>query len=131
MRLLPDANGQAVYEARLNLDFKPKPGVDLTAFDQRLSSCLHQVNSKEALKGPSGEVTTLKIDDQTVPPRAVDVRNTGRANYTSWVQSFPCATMTHKILHHLGLCDHHREMADVGENLESDSGSRSAADRQK
>ena len=47
MSRLPDANGQAVYEARLNLDFKPKPGVDLTAFHQRLSSCLDQVNSKK------------------------------------------------------------------------------------
>lgn len=39
--------------------------------------------------------------------------------------------MTHKISHHLGLCDHYREMAGVGENLESDSSSRSAAERQK
>lgn len=117
MRRMANGNFQAV----LNLDFQSNGGsVSSEEMMTKTKACLRY--AKPFLKGPQGEQlevvvlspqeTQLLPEDQRPRAAAVDIRTTTAETFTTannFEDSVDCPTITHEVLHHLGLCDEYRE----------------------
>lgn len=112
--------GDNNYEATLTLDFKDNGGsVSPEQMMAQVNSCLGNVNP--FLRGPGGKKISLRalspkeaseqipagerpsVEPIRIQPDGtqIDAQNiTGKAD---------CATITHELLHHLGLCDEYKE----------------------
>jgi hypothetical protein len=111
--------GDNNYQATLNIDFKTAGGSSSPAqMLEKVRGCFAIAN--RSIKGPSGEKLSVRIlspeEAQSLPsserPIAdeVNIRPQGIAidsgNFTGEAE---CPTLTHEILHHLGLCDEYKE----------------------
>lgn len=112
--------GDNAYEATLTLDFTNMGG-SATSEQMMASvkSCLATVNPH--MKGPNGEKISLRAltpseaEDQL--PRGerpavekINIRPDGIAiDSQNFTGNADCATITHELLHHLGLCDEYKE----------------------
>lgn len=112
------------YEAVLNLRFLPTVGGAETSatFDESLDQkmkakveqCLKIAN--KALLGPGGKKLSLRLSGNEEEPQApqVDIRVApadARADSRSYPEDITCATITHELMHLMGLVDEYEEHA--------------------
>lgn len=113
-------SGDNAYEATLNLRFKNAGGsVTPEQMMTNVRTCLAQAN--RSMKGPGGETLALRVltpdeansqlpaserpavDEINIQPQGIAI---DAANFTGQID---CPTITHELLHHLGLCDEYKE----------------------
>lgn len=107
------------YQIDLKIDFQPIAfGKDkiapehMDALKNSLNDCLHAVNTK--LKGPNGESLKIRINSDQAPAKLTSAKvavdyNSPRAVALKWSPFLSCPTMTHEIMHLLGLVDEYKE----------------------
>lgn len=112
--------GENAYEATLNLDFKNLGGsLSSGQMLNKVKNCLAVAGRN--IRGPRGEKLTIRAlspsETEALLPRAerprvgeINIRPSGiaidSANFTGEAD---CATITHEVLHHMGLCDEYKE----------------------
>lgn len=114
-----DSNGN--YRATFNIDFKAMSGVSTTPqfMKDKLNECL--MNVAPYLKGPDGNTITMRIllpgeirslpDNQRPQKFKINISEVGaRSNTRLFGPDDDCHTITHEMLHHLGLQDEYPEM---------------------
>ncbi len=112
--------GADAYEATVNLDFKSAGGTSTP--EQMMShvrTCL--ASASPYLKGPNGAKISIKAltpqetADQLPAserpfPGQINILPEGtEINSGNFHSKIDCATVTHEVLHHLGLCDEYKE----------------------
>lgn len=107
------------YQAVLNVKFKTGGGsVSTDEMMERSKNCLNQASP--AMKGPNGERLQFSVltseeanklpSDERPEPYEVSIEPVGYGtNAASYAQDVNCATITHEMLHLLGLCDEYEE----------------------
>ncbi|MFL5783001.1 MAG: hypothetical protein ACJ76H_00245, partial [Bacteriovoracaceae bacterium] len=112
--------GQNAYEATVNLNFinggGTKSSTDMMA---TVRACL--ATSSRFMKGPGGATLAIRAltpqetqaqlpADQRPDVDTINIRTTGlEMNSANFGDDVNCPTVTHEILHHLGLCDEYLE----------------------
>lgn len=120
MRYSMERTGDKSLKARLNLNFKPKPGTNVSEkemFD-RAQACMNDLSPY--FKGPEGEVMAIdiinsddakKLKSSQRPPR-IDISISGpghRSNSGDYESDIDCPTIAHEVMHLMGLCDEYSE----------------------
>ncbi len=116
LRRRPDGH----YQALVNIYFRQGPGATISNQDMmnRARSCLAQANLN--MRGPNGQMLEIVLatpeEAGQIPwsnrprERWVDVVGPGvRATSSSFNSDINCSTVTHEVLHHLGLCDEYED----------------------
>lgn len=106
---------EKTYQARLNVNFNDGagPGSGARMF-ARSRECIAQAYPN--MKGPNGEQLDIQImtpqEIETLPsaerPRQLNIGidNPGQGGHSyNFPNNFPCQSIVHEFLHHLGLCD--------------------------
>lgn len=112
--------GENSYQAVLNMNFS-KQGVPQPQILANVKECM--VTASKYLKGPNGETLEVVVMDdaesdsllpnnQRPPKKNIEVDGNSYASSENFLSSFNCPTITHEILHHLGLCDEYQEDRD-------------------
>lgn len=100
------------YDVAFNLDFTTaRPGssaVEVAGMKDRVKNCLGWAN--KALRGPNGEALKLRLQDVGEKPPAptvgIKIENAGLVSSSrSYAADIDCPTVTHELLHILGLVD--------------------------
>lgn len=120
MRYSLERTGEKNLKARLNLNFKPKPGINVTSqemFD-RARGCMKDYSPY--FKSPDGEVMAIDIinseDAKSLkssqrPPK-IEISISGpdhRSNSGDYESDIDCPTIAHEVMHLMGLCDEYNE----------------------
>jgi hypothetical protein len=106
--------GDQSYRAELNLAFPQT--AEGNAVRSRLTSCLSRINSTLATGTPSTagvgrlELAVSAPGATDPPPRPIQILPaSGRSHSVAWESDIDCETMTHEMMHLLGLVDEYRE----------------------
>ncbi len=116
---LPNKNGKPAFRVTLDIVFRKNGIIDFdpsfhTYFKQKAEKCLSEI--KDFLKGPNGE--TLEISLLADSPQEINLppdfsihvgSKEVRDSSFEWSPNSDCSTITHEILHHLGLVDEYTE----------------------
>lgn len=98
-------------EAMRKVGVNPEDVQDI--FRRRTKECFAAINNN--LLGPGGKQMKLALsepDARDVPKTDIEVGHPGqRGHYKLYAADFPCSTITHEVLHILGLCDEYQENA--------------------
>lgn len=115
LRRTPEGN----YQAILNVKFKPGAGsVTPAAMMDRAKACLN--HASQFIKGPNGERLQMAVlspdeiqklpSNQRPQQREISIESAEhRSNSGAYSQDVDCATITHEMLHLMGLCDEYQE----------------------
>ncbi len=102
-------------------------------YKNKVQECLKKANSK--MLGPNGEKLNIVIGSPTKEgcrkkhPLTIQIGSkTQRGHATNYGADFDCPTITHEILHLLGLCDEYKETA-IGFQVSADTGEIKPANR--
>ena len=110
------------FQAILNLDFEVIPGATVGAMEMkdRFQKCMQ--SATPMLKGPNGEVLEVLVMtpdevktlpfDQRPKQTQIDIHKSGTDFLDSakdFDENVNCVTITHELMHHLGLVDEYRE----------------------
>jgi hypothetical protein len=110
---------EGAYQAVVNVKFKTGTGsLAPSAMMERSKACLNQAS--QFLKGPNGEKLQIAVlspeETEKLPsnqrPRQKDITieaPKSRANSGAYGEDVECPTITHEMLHLLGLCDEYQE----------------------
>ena len=111
----PDGN----YQAVLNVKFEQANGsVNPSTMMNRVKSCMQEI--APYMKGPNNQMLELVVltpeethslpSDQRPALNTVKIQQAGfQTNSMNYAQDINCATITHELLHLLGLCDEYEE----------------------
>ena len=112
--------GDNSFEAVLNLDFKSMNGSTTPAqMMGKVRGCLSSVNPY--LKGPGGGQLAIKVlspaeaaselpmSERPLPGTITISSDDAEVNSGNFTPKIDCPTITHELLHHLGLCDEYKE----------------------
>tara|TARA_B110001454_G_scaffold155806_1_gene145101 strand:- start:7592 stop:9340 length:1749 start_codon:yes stop_codon:yes gene_type:complete len=85
---------------------------DVTQLKKNMDACLQTVNQK--LIGPNGERMQIQVNGTNAPKNIVRnrislVRSVARESSRKWTPYIDCPTMTHEMMHLLGLVDEYHE----------------------
>lgn len=115
LRRTPEGN----YQAILNVKFKPGAGATSPAsMMERAKTCLN--HASQFIKGPGGERLQLAVlsaeeieklpANQRPKQREISIESaTHRSNSGAYAEDVDCPTITHEMLHLMGLCDEYEE----------------------
>jgi hypothetical protein len=103
------------YKVGLDLDFYSNNEEITNEVKMRLNICLERVN--KLMKGPNGKRMEIYLHDpkqasgNPPPPVAIDLIDDvyHRSHSRAWNSHIDCKTMTHELLHLMGLCDEYPE----------------------
>jgi hypothetical protein len=122
MRYALKRESEKKLKANVVIDFKPQEGNTVTPDEmlKRTQQCLETTSSY--FKSPAGEQMDVKVfspkEAQELPLNEKPALNTvriGEANMRSnsgeYAENANCATITHEVLHLMGLCDEYREQS--------------------
>lgn len=110
------------YEATLAIDFKSDDEAANEEMRERMNSCISKTS--DYFKSPNGEQMDLKIissednkklqKDQQLKLVEIGIADKGeyfRSNSKKYAADIPCSTITHELLHLMGLVDEYHETA--------------------
>lgn len=95
------------FQVDINMSFTPADkDVEMKKHVQK---CMDKTNGK--LLGPDSQKLTLKLtNDSAVPSNGIEVMPEGhRSNSLQWETGIDCETVTHEMMHLLGLVDEYQE----------------------